>query len=61
MSDKKRNIRKEIRELDLGGSAKFPTDRRDYVLSVRSQLQLSNGRKYSSKTEDDEVVITRIF
>lgn len=59
MATKERNVRAQINGLKIGEAARFPLARYDYVLSCRTRLQKTTGKRFSSKTDDAEVVITR--
>jgi len=58
----KDNIRAQINALEIGHVASFPLDRYEYVLSCRTRLQTSTGKKFSSKKNKKTglVQITRI-
>lgn len=61
MATKEKNVRAQINGLKVGEAARFPLTRYDYVLSCRTRLQKTTGKRFSSTTDNDarEVVITR--
>lgn len=59
---KEKSVRAQINELDYFEEARFPLSRYDYVVSCRTRLQTTTGKRFTSKIdyEANEVIITRI-
>lgn len=56
------NVRKQINALACGEDAEFDIERYDYILSCRTRLQQSTGKRFSSHTQTvGKVTITRIL
>lgn len=43
------NVRAEINALEIGHVATFPLEQYEYVLSCRTKLQTSTGKKFTSR------------
>lgn len=52
-------LRSQINDLEIGDAVGFPIDRIDYVLSCRTRLQQTTGKKFSSRIDGETVFITR--
>lgn len=52
-----KNVRATINALEVGQSAEFPLRDYDYVLSCRTRLQTSTGRKFSSRKDKARNVV----
>lgn len=59
MKTKEKSVRAQINELEVGDAVGFPVTRLDYVLSCRTRLQQTTGKKFSSRVDDNTVFITR--
>ena len=58
MEAKETSVRALIKNLAPGEAVAFPISRLDYVLSCRTRLQTTEGKKFSSKTDTDAAVVT---
>lgn len=58
---KEKSVRAQINGLAIGAEARFPLARYDYVVSCRTRLQMTTGKRFSSSIDNEagEVVITR--
>lgn len=58
---KTKSVRAKINDLEIGQSVKFPAERYDYIVSCRTRLQITTGKKFSSRldTTRGQVIITR--
>lgn len=58
---KEKSVRAQINGLQIGAEARFPLGRYDYVVSCRTRLQMTTGKRFSSRIDNEagEVVITR--
>lgn len=55
------SVRAQINGLSVGTEVRFPLERYDYVVSCRTRLQMTTGKRFSSRIDNEagEVVITR--
>lgn len=58
---KEKSVRAQINGLTVGTEVRFPLERYDYVVSCRTRLQMTTGKRFSSRIDNEagEVVITR--
>ena len=56
-----KSVRARINGLEIGQAVEFPLERYDYVVSCRTRLQTTTGKRFSSRTNkcDGVVIITR--
>lgn len=56
-----KSVRARINGLEIGQAVEFPLERYDYVVSCRTRLQTTTGKRFSSRTDkgDGVVIITR--
>lgn len=61
MTKEIKSVRAILDELEIGGEARFPLSRYDYVVSCRSRFQLSCVKRFKSNIDKEagEVIITR--
>lgn len=56
-----KSVRARINGLEVGANIEFGLDRYDYVVSCRTRLQTTTGKRFSSRTDKVRgvVIITR--
>ena len=56
-----KSVRARINGLEIGQAVEFPLERYDYVVSCRTRLQTTTGKRFSSRTDKARgvVIITR--
>ena len=59
MKTKEISVRAQINDLEVGDAVGFPISRLDYILSCRTRLQNTTGKKFSSRIDGETVFITR--
>lgn len=59
---KEKSVRAQIKDLEVGGSARFPLSRYDYIVNCKTRLQFGTPARWTSSIDNaaGEVLITRV-
>jgi hypothetical protein len=56
-SMKPKSVRARINELEISQAVEFPLERYDYIVSCRTRLQTTTGKRFSSRTDKTRGVV----
>ena len=62
MEEKKKSVRSQIHELEIGGHLTFPAERTSYLRAACTNIGFECDRKFSTSTNrvDRTITVTRI-